>query len=122
MKKLILITVVISTVMLASSGGDLIQQNRCMDCHNIMGKKSAPAFMGTARKNIKWYGDDAKSKIIDGIKKGSKGKYPKFKDTQMPAFDNLSSKDLDTMATWILDQYTNNPNRRQGKSGQDGRR
>ncbi len=105
MKKLILTTLLASSILLASSGEELTKQNGCMECHNIMGKKAAPAFMGTAKKNLKWYGDEAKANIIKGIKSGSKGKYRQFSDTEMPAYSNISESDLDTIASWILSEF-----------------
>ena len=105
MKKLILTLLLASATLLASSGEELTKHNGCMECHNIMGKKAAPAFMGTAKKNLKWYGDEAKANIIKSIKNGSKGKYRQFADTEMPAYSNISESDLDTIATWILSEF-----------------
>ncbi|MCD6433504.1 MAG: c-type cytochrome [Sulfurimonas sp.] len=110
MKKILLVSLATVTVLSAQSGETLAKDNGCMECHNIMGKKLAPAFMGTARKNLKWYGNDAKSKIIDSIKNGSKMKYRNFADTEMPAYKHLSDKDLDEVSTWILDLYRSNRN------------
>lgn len=105
MKKIILTIILSSTVVFASSGEELLQQYGCMECHNIIGKKSAPAFMGTAKKNLKWYGDQAKNNIIKSIKNGSKGKYRQFMDTQMPAYNNISNDDLNIIASWILSEF-----------------
>jgi len=105
MKKLILTTLIATTILLANSAQELTKENGCMECHNIMGKKAAPAFMGTAKKNLKWYGDGAKANIIRGIKNGSKGKYRQFADTEMPAYSNISETDLDTIASWILLEF-----------------
>jgi len=122
MKKLILTIFLASGVLLANSGEELTKQNGCMECHNIMGKKAAPAFMGTAKKNLKWYGDDAKANIIKGIKNGSKGKYRQFADTEMPAYSNISTSDLDTIASWILSEFKKRratmPNQGQKMGGQ----
>ena len=105
MKKLILTTLLATTILLANSGEELTKQNGCMECHNIMGKKAAPAFMGTAKKNLKWYGDEAKANIIKGIKNGSKGKYRQFANTEMPAYSNMPDSDLETIASWILSEF-----------------
>ncbi|HIP13349.1 MAG TPA: cytochrome c [Arcobacter sp.] len=100
-------TLIIGTQSIASSTGvQLLEQNRCMTCHNIMGKKVAPAFMGTAKKNTKWYGDKAQEMMIKSIKNGSKGKYKKFADTQMPAYPHISDEDLKTITSWILEEYS----------------
>ena len=39
-----------------------------MECYNTMGKKFAPEFMGTAKKNIKWFGNDIKLKQYKVLK------------------------------------------------------
>ncbi len=115
MKRFILTTVVASSMCIggfstlyASSGEELAKANGCMECHNIMGKKLAPAFMGTARKNIKWFGIDAKIHIVESIKKGSKGKYRNFTNIQMPEYGHISNDDLDVIASWILSEYEKN--------------
>ena len=113
MKKFISIIVIISsTILFANSAEEITKNNGCMACHNIIGKKAAPALKGTARKNLKWYGGDAKAKIINSIKNGSKGKYRNFADTQMPAFKSLSDKELSVVADWILSLYLNRTNER----------
>ena len=94
--------------MFANDGEQLVKNNGCMECHNVMGKKLAPAFMGIAKKNIRWFGDDAKLKIIKSIKNGSQGKYRRFSDTKMPAFSHLTDKELNSIADWILQEYDKN--------------
>jgi len=103
MKKIILTVTVVSSLF-ALSGYDLIEQNGCTACHAIASKKSAPAFAGIARKNLRFYGSEAKYNIINSIKNGSQGKYRNFTNTAMPAFDNISSSDLDIIADFILSQ------------------
>jgi cytochrome c len=107
MKKLLL-GLTLALPLFASTGDELVQNNGCMSCHNIMGKKSAPAFMGVARKNLKWFGSDAKSHIKESIKNGSKGKYRHFLGSEMPAFSYLSDSDRETLANWILQKYEEN--------------
>ena len=94
--KFILITSLITTGLFANStdGYQLIKNNGCLSCHAIASKKSAPAFAGIAKRNTKFYGSGAKTVIIRSIKNGSKGKYPYFNNTAMPAFDNLTLKEL----------------------------
>ncbi len=108
MKKIFIIAVATVSMLFAQNAEILVKENGCMECHNIMGKKVAPAFKGTARKNLKRYGNDAKLQIIKSIKNGSKGKYRNFSDTSMPAYSNLSDKELDEISTWILELYTKN--------------
>jgi len=109
MKKIILTTILIlSSSLFANTGEKIAKQNGCMECHNIMGKKLAPAFMGIAKKNMKWFGNNAKEKIIESIKNGSKGKYRNFINTEMPSYKHLPNNDLDMIASWILTQYNKN--------------
>ncbi len=104
MKKIVLFLGVVGVFgsLFAADAQTLLEQNGCMACHNIMGKKTAPAFMGVARRNLRFEGANAKANIINSIKNGSKGKYRYFTNTQMPPFPNISATDLDTIATYIL--------------------
>jgi len=79
----------------------VLKNNGCMSCHNVFGPNKAPAFAGVARKNIRWYGDNAKNTIINSIKKGSSGKYRRY-NAAMPPYSNLSQKELEDVADWIL--------------------
>ncbi|RLA73633.1 MAG: hypothetical protein DRG11_07455 [Epsilonproteobacteria bacterium] len=108
MRKIVLMTIITSGILFANSGEQLTKDNGCMECHNIMGEKLAPAFMGTAKKNIRWFGNKAKQNLIKGIKDGSKGKYGNFQHTAMPAYGHLNTDELDRIATWILAQYDKN--------------
>jgi len=117
--KILLIGFLVASSLYASNAEDLIDQNGCLACHAVASKKAAPAFKGTARKNLKWYSGEAKLKIIDSIKNGSKGKYRQFSDTSMPAYKHLSDTDLDKIANWILDLYRNNINRGNNRQGRN---
>ena len=108
MKKIILTVLVANGLLFANDGEQLVKNNGCMECHNIMGKKLAPAFMGTAKKNIKWHREDAQEIMMKSIKNGSKGKYWNFKDKQMPAYSHISNEDLETITSWILKEYSKN--------------
>ena len=101
----------------AADAQTLLGQNGCMACHNIMGKKTAPAFMGVARRNLRFEGANAKTNIINSIKNGSKGKYRYFQDAQMPPFSNISNGDLDTIADYILSLGNKRGMRGQGMRG-----
>jgi len=105
MKKLIWILgfMGLSSLSFASDAQTILKQNGCMACHNIVGKKAAPAFRGIAMRNLRWGSyESAKKSIENSIKNGSKGKYMNFVNTQMPPFPNMSSKDLDTVSSYIL--------------------
>ena len=91
-----------SVSLFASNGEDLVKQNGCMDCHNVVGKKAAPAFRGIARRNTKWHGSAAQENIENSVKNGSSGKYLQFKGSEMPAYGHLSDAELKAMSEWIL--------------------
>lgn len=105
MKKVIFTALASATILFGVTAEELVQQNGCMECHNIMGKKAAPAFKGVARKNIQWYGDKAHANIVASIKNGSTGKYPNFAGAQMPSYSHINQEDLDRIGEWILYQY-----------------
>ncbi len=102
--KVLFIGLLVSSTLFASSAEELIQQNGCLACHAIASKKNAPAFAGIGRKNKRFEGYNAKATIINSIKNGSQGKYPRFSDTQMPPFANLTQEELSTIADYILSQ------------------
>lgn len=106
MKKLtlgLIIVGLLASSLVAKSAETLIEENKCMDCHNIIGMKYAPPFSGIAKMNSGWF-SNSKSSIKDSIQNGSQGKYPMFSSTKMPAYTNLNDKELDTLVNWTLDQ------------------
>ena len=102
MKKFILMTTMCILSIEAKIATDLIEKYGCTSCHQITGKKSAPAFRGVANRNLRFNGSDAKTAIIESIKKGSKGKYPNFNGAQMPPYPDLSKAELNTLSEWII--------------------
>jgi len=102
--KLLVLTACSTLLLNASDGASIAQKYGCMGCHAIVGKKSAPAFRGVANRNLRFNGSNAKTSIINSIKNGSKGKYPKFTNSVMPPFPNISDNELNTLADWILSQ------------------
>ncbi|AYJ81152.1 hypothetical protein AN286_10600 (plasmid) [Aliarcobacter cryaerophilus ATCC 43158] len=108
MKKLVLSLSTLGLVyssLLANDVQSLLQKNNCMNCHNIVGMKSAPPFMAIARMNSSWFGsNNSKRNIMKSIKEGSQGKYPMFSNTAMPSYAHLSDKDLNILAEWITSQ------------------
>ena len=102
MKKIFITVLVLSSVIFAQSPEDIIKNNGCLACHAVASKKAAPAFAGIAMRNKRFNGANAKVIIMDSIKNGSKGKYPMFADSAMPAFKNLSPEELSTIADYIL--------------------
>ena len=103
-KKVLLIGVILSSSLFASSAEELIDQNGCLACHAVASRKAAPAFAGIGMRNKRFEGSAAKATIMNSIKNGSKGKYPRFSDSAMPPFPNLSKSDLSTLADYILSQ------------------
>ncbi len=106
MKNLFLSFITISILfspLVAKNAKILLKENGCMRCHNIMGMKLAPPFAGIARMNSGWFGV-SKNIIKDSIKNGSKGRYPMFSNTKMPAFRNLNNEELNILTNWIVKQ------------------
>ncbi len=95
---------VIGGVVFAQSAQEIMQQNGCLNCHAVTGKKTAPAFAGIGKRNKRFEGPNAKTVIMNAIKNGSKGKYPMFSNSAMPAYGNLSEKELSILADYILAQ------------------
>ncbi|WP_456457321.1 c-type cytochrome [Nitratifractor sp.] len=104
MKKVLAITLLLSGALFAQSAQEIMQQNGCFNCHAVASKKAAPAFAGIGMRNKRFEGPNAKTVIMNAIKNGSKGKYPMFSNSAMPAFGNLSEKELSTLADYILAQ------------------
>ena len=104
MKRMIIMTLALSGLLFAQSAEEIMKQNGCLSCHAVASKKSAPAFAGIAMRNKRFEGARAKEAIMEAIKKGSKGKYRMFAGSQMPAFPNLTQKELSTLADYILAQ------------------
>ena len=104
MKKLAFMTVLVTSSLFAQTATEIMNDNGCMACHAIASKKSAPAFAGIAKRNMRFEGTGAKATIMNSIKNGSSGKYPHFSGTKMPAFSHLSDAELTTVADYILAQ------------------
>ncbi len=121
MKKIIMTVVVLSGVLFAQNAEELIDTNGCLACHAVASKKAAPAFAGIGKRNKRFEGSDAKATIMNAIKNGSKGKYPMFADSAMPAFKNLSQEDLSTLADYILAQSSKAKGRGMGQGMGMGR-
>ena len=105
MKKLIIATsLLIGSVNIyaTQTAQTLIEQNGCMACHEVASRKTAPAFAGIAKRNLRFSGAAAKDIIIHTIKHGSSGKYRRFSNNSMPAYPSLSNDQLQTIADYIL--------------------
>ncbi|MBN2782588.1 MAG: cytochrome c [Campylobacterales bacterium] len=115
-KKLSFLIVILITFIKAEDIPNVVLQNGCMDCHNVMGKKSAPAFMGIARKNKTQFSDTAREKIESSIKNGSSGAYRQFSDQVMPSYEHFTPDELNEISEWIFSLEM--PNKRADGMGQ----
>jgi cytochrome c551/c552 len=104
MKKIILTSLLLAGALYAQSAEEIIDANGCLACHAVASKKAAPAFAGIGMRNKRFEGADAKATIISSIQNGSKGKYPMFSSSAMPAYSSLTSEELSTIADYILSQ------------------
>ena len=77
----------------------VLQTKNCLGCHGIDKPKVAPAFADIAKK----YAAQGIEPIVASIKNGSRGKWPRYK-VPMPAFKDLSQKQLEAVAKWILER------------------
>ena len=104
MKKVLTTILLLGGALFAQSAQEILQQNGCLNCHAVANKKAAPAFAGIGKRNQHFERANAKTAIMNAIKNGSKGKYPMFSNSAMPAFGNLSEQELSTLADYILAQ------------------
>jgi len=104
MKKILITGALLSSALFAQSAEEIINANGCLSCHAVASRKAAPAFAGIGKRNKRFEGANAKATIMNSIKNGSKGKYPRFANSAMPPFPNLSQKELSTLADYILAQ------------------
>jgi len=103
MKKLIIGVIVLGGALLAQDAKEIMERNGCFACHAMTTKKKAPAFACVGKRNVRFEGANAKAVIIDSIKNGSQGKYPRCSGNVMPAYKNLSSTELSLIADYILE-------------------
>jgi cytochrome c len=75
----------------------VLDQQRCNICHEIDKDKVAPSFKMIANR----YTKKDKATLIKSIKSGTKGKW-KEKKLPMPAYKNMTDKDIEGMVEWIL--------------------
>jgi len=102
--KIVMVSLLITASLFAQSAEELIDQNGCLSCHAIASKKAAPAFAGIGMRNKRFEGSAAKEVIMNSIHNGSKGKYPRFADTAMPAYPNFTQEQLSILSDYILAQ------------------
>ena len=98
MKKAI---VVLGMLFVSSAYADqaLAQKNMCLACHAIDKKVVGPAFKDVASKYVDR--KDNVAYLVNKIKKGGSGVWGAI---PMPAQPQLSDKEAETLATWVLSQ------------------
>ncbi len=101
-RNIFIMLVITSGILFAQNAQEIMQKNGCFSCHALSAKKNAPAFACIGKRNKKFKGAIAKDVIMNSIKHGSKGKYPRCNGKEMPSFPNLSQKELSTLADYIL--------------------
>jgi cytochrome c len=75
----------------------VLEQQKCENCHDIHKDKVAPSFeMISSRYNRK-----DRETLIKSVKEGTKGKW-EGKKLPMPAFKNMTDKDVEGVVNWIL--------------------
>ncbi|WP_331775540.1 c-type cytochrome [Sulfurospirillum sp. 1612] len=90
----------INSSLFAESAQEILAKNGCMKCHSINGMKYAPPFSMIIGMNEGWFGLN-ENDIKNSIKYGSQGKYPMFSNTKMPAYKNLTNKEINTLVAWL---------------------
>jgi cytochrome c len=78
------------------AGERIALKNNCLGCHKQHLKIVGPSFDSIAQRY-----KGKVSSIEKSIKNGSKGKWKDSHGALMPAFKNISDKDLKTLAEWI---------------------
>jgi cytochrome c551/c552 len=119
-KKVILTSLALSSLLFSQSVQEIITANGCMTCHAISTKKNAPAFAGIGKRNQMQNGNNAKAVIMSSIKNGSSGKYQMFSNTSMPPYQNLSTEELELLANYILAQSSKASGQHNGQGGGQG--
>lgn len=122
MNKIVLILLLVLDLSFAETMPDIITQNGCTACHNIMGPKTAPAFKGIARRASRMYGSSAHKSLKESIRKGSSGKYRRFTGVTMPPYAHFSESDLDIISNWILSLDDGLRGRGKGRGAGNGMR
>jgi len=82
-----------------SYGEKIALKNNCLTCHRVDKNIVGPSFVeisNTYKGNMQT--------IKDSIRNGSKKKWVSSKGVMMPAFKNITKKDLEILVEWILKQ------------------
>ncbi len=77
----------------------VLETKNCLGCHGIDKPRLGPSFADIAEK----YAGRGPEPIMEAIRNGSRGKWPGFK-VPMPPFKDLTQKQLEAVAEWILER------------------
>lgn len=70
---------------------------RCLGCHKVDRKVIGPSFIAIAKRHV-----DAKEKMIQSIKEGSKERWESSNGAIMPPFEQMDDDELEILVEWIL--------------------
>ena len=79
------------------AGKKLVLKYKCFNCHRVDTRIVGPSFKNIAKKY-----PNSKENIIKSIKYGTKIEKNSSKRAIMPAFKNISEKDLNILSKWIM--------------------
>jgi mono/diheme cytochrome c family protein len=96
----------------AISEGDVLFKNNCAQCHAVNDKVVGPALAGiTKRRSISWLIPWVKnsSKVITTGDEYAVKLFDDYGKQQMPAFPQLSDKDIKSIMAWVTAQQMSGP-------------
>lgn len=96
----------------AITEGDDLFKNNCAQCHAVNDKVVGPALAGiTKRRSISWLIPWVKnsSKVIASGDEYAVKLFNDYGKQQMPAFPQLSNKDIKNIVTWVAAQQMSSP-------------
>ena len=96
----------------AITEGDDLFKNNCAQCHAVNDKVVGPALAGiTKRRSISWLIPWVKnsSKVIASGDEYAVKLFNDYSKQQMPAFPQLSDKDVKNIVTWVTAQQMSSP-------------
>ena len=96
MKKLLFV-VLLASANIAVADEALAKKNMCLACHSVDTKVVGPAFKDVAAKYKER--KDNIAYLVNKIKKGGSGVWGSI---PMPAQTQLSDKEAETLAKWVL--------------------
>jgi mono/diheme cytochrome c family protein len=98
----------------AIAAGDDLFKNNCAQCHAVNDKVVGPALAGiTKRRSISWLIPWVKnsSKVIASGDEYAVKLFNDYSKQQMPAFPQLSDKEIKSIVAWVTSQEGSGPSR-----------